>query len=260
LLYLSLRQRPALAQYDGCYLLLREHAMKLPIFALIAAGAGCLAHAQEIGRVISSAPVIQQVAVPQQYCSHESFVVQGANRGGGAVIGAIAGGAIGNAAGHGGGRVASTALGIISGAIIGDRLEGKGADQVQQVRHCTTQTNYENRVIHYDVVYEYGGRSYAVQMPHDPGPTVRLQVTPIGATLPAPVAVTPPPVFHGNTVITQTQTYAEPMPYYIQAPSQVFIALPAVRQYTIYPRHGHGPRGQGYGYGGYPRQLEPRWR
>lgn len=235
--------------------------MKLPIFALFAAGASCLAHAQEVGRVLSSTPVIQQIAIPQQYCSHESVVVQGANRGGGAVIGAIAGGAIGNAIGHGGGRAAGTVLGMIGGAVIGDRLEGQGADQVQQFRNCTTQTNYENRVVHYDVVYEYGGRSYAVQMPHDPGPTVRLQVTPIGATLPAPIAVTPP-VLQGNTVITQTQTYVAPMPYYIQAPSTVFIALPVARPYTVYPHHGHGhghgPRGPAYR--GYPRQHEPRWR
>lgn len=231
--------------------------MKLPIFALVAASASCLAQAQEIGRVVSSTPVVQQIAVPQQYCSHESVVVQGANRGGGAAIGAIAGGVIGNSIGHGGGRAASTVLGMVGGAVIGDRIEGHGADHVQQIRNCTTQTSYENRVVHYDVVYEYGGRSYAVQMPHDPGPTVQLQVTPIGATLPAPIAVTPP-VFHGNTVITQTQTYVEPVPYYTQAPTQVFIAVPFGRPYANHPRHGHGPRGPAYGT--YPRQHEPRWR
>ncbi len=231
--------------------------MKLPVFALVAAGASCLAQAQEIGRVVSSTPVIQQIAIPQQYCSQDSVVVQGANRGGGAAIGAIAGGAIGNAVGHGGGRAASTVLGMIGGAVIGDRLEGQGADQVQQVRNCTTQTSYENRVVHYDVVYEYGGRSYAVQMPQDPGPTVRLQVTPIGATPPEPMAVTPP-VFHGNTVITQTQTYVTPVPYYTQVPMQVFIGLPVARPYAIHPRHGYGPWGPAYGT--YPRQHEPRWR
>lgn len=232
--------------------------MKLPFFVFVAAGASCLAHAQEVGRVLSSTPVIQQMAIPQQYCSLESVVVQGANRGGGAAIGAIAGGAIGNAIGHGGGRAASTVLGMVGGAVIGDRIEGQGPDQVQQVHHCTTQTSYENRVVHYDVVYEYGGRSYAVQMPQDPGPTVRLQVTPIGATLPAPVSVTPP-VLRGNTVMTQTETYVTPMPYYIQAPAQVFIAIPAARPYMVYPGHVHGPWGPAYG--GHRRQRhEPRWR
>lgn len=233
--------------------------MKLPFLAFVAAVASCLAHAQEVGRVVSSTPVVRQVAMPQQSCSHESVVVQGANRGAGAVIGALAGAAIGNAVGHGGGRAASTMLGLIGGAVVGDRLEGQGADQVQQIRQCTTQTRYENRVVHYDVVYEYGGRSYAVQLPHDPGPTVQLQVTPVGATLPAPIAVTPPQ-YQATTVITQTQTTVAPMPYDIQAPNPIFIALPIAWPYAVQPQHRHGPRGPGYG-GYYPhQQYQPRWR
>ena len=59
-------------------------------------------------------------------------------------------------------------------------IEGSGR-QVQNVQQCSTQTSYENRTMGYDVVYEYAGREYSTQMPYDPGPTIRVQVTPLGA-------------------------------------------------------------------------------
>ena len=144
--------------------------------------------AQEVGRVISSTPVIQQVAVPRQVCSTEQVAVAQPKSGAGAVMGAIAGGAIGNAVGHGGGQAAATMLGLMGGAILGDRIEGQGDTQLQNVQRCTSQTFYENRTVAYNVVYEYAGKQYTVQMPQDPGPTLQLQVTPVGA---APAAAAP---------------------------------------------------------------------
>ena len=155
----------------------------LVLSALLAVAGVCLA--QEQGRVISSTPVVQQVAVPRQVCSTDPVVVQNPKTGAGAVMGAIAGGAIGNAAGGGSGKAALTALGLVGGAILGDRVEG-GGSQVQNVQRCTTQTFYENRATAYNVVYEYNGRQYSVQMPNDPGPFVQLQVTPVGAQQAAP--------------------------------------------------------------------------
>jgi len=228
--------------------------MKSICLAFVAALASTLAAGQEVGRVLSSTPVIQQVAVPQQFCSQESYAVPAQGRGGGAAIGAIAGGAIGNAIGHGGGRAAATVLGIVGGAVIGDRLEGQPIEQVQQVRNCTTQTYYENRVAYYDVVYAYGGRNYAVQMPHDPGPTVQLQVTPIGATQPPPLAAAPPLTYR-TPVITQTQTYyGSPAPYF-GASVPIFIQVP-IGGYGAYPRH-HQRRSPGHAY---PHRSEPHWR
>ena len=68
------------------------------------AGAGPVFAVEEVGRVISSTPVIQQVAVPRQVCNNQPMVVQQPNSGAGAVLGAIAGGLLGNQIGHGGGR------------------------------------------------------------------------------------------------------------------------------------------------------------
>jgi uncharacterized protein YcfJ len=149
---------------------------------------GTTAHAQEVGRVVSSTPVVQQVAVPRQVCN--TAVVQRPSSGGGAVLGAIVGGLLGNTIGHGTGRAAATGVGLIGGAAVGDSLEARGQQPVQQ---CTTQTTYENRTVAYNVVYEYAGKQFSVQMPNDPGPTIRLQLTPVGGAAGdvAPAAAAP---------------------------------------------------------------------
>ena len=146
----------------------------------------CVCQAQELGRVISSTPLVQQVGIPRNVCTTEQVMVQTPKSGAGAVMGAIAGGAMGNAVGGGGGKAAATMLGLFGGAIVGDRVEGEPLAQVQNVQRCTTQTFYENRPVAFNVVYEYAGKQYAVQMPTDPGPTVPLQITPVGAHTPAP--------------------------------------------------------------------------
>jgi uncharacterized protein YcfJ len=161
----------------------------LPL-ALIASGTTL---AQEVGRVISTTPVMQQVGVPHQVCTTEQVTQQQPKSGAGALMGAIAGGAMGNAVGGGDGKAAATLLGIIGGAAIGDSVEGAPGSQFQNVQRCTTQNFFENKPVAYNVVYEFGGNQYSVQMPHDPGPTLQLQVTPVGATsqmAPQPSTVT----------------------------------------------------------------------
>jgi uncharacterized protein YcfJ len=151
------------------------------VAALVAASIGT-AQAQEQGRVISSQAVIQQVAVPRQVCNNQQVAVQGQKSGAGGVMGAIAGGAIGNNVGSGSGRALATMIGVIGGAAMGDRVEGAPPVQMQTVQNCSTQTFYENRTSGYNVVYEYNGKQYNVQMPNDPGQFVQLQVTPVGGT------------------------------------------------------------------------------
>ena len=164
--------------------------------ALILSGLGTVSFtvlAQESGRVISSTPVIQQVAVPRQVCTNTQVATQGQKSGAGALMGAIAGGTVGNNVGAGSGRTAATMLGVLGGAILGDKVEGAPAPEVRTVQSCTNQIFYENRTTGYHVVYEFAGKQYTVQMPQDPGPTVRLQVTPM-VPPPSPVgAAVPPP-------------------------------------------------------------------
>ncbi len=231
----------------------------VPLFAIVCTSVG----AQEIGHVVSSTPVIQQVPLAQQFCTQESVVVPGATYGGGAVIGAIAGAAIGNAVGHGAARAGSTVLGMMGGAAIGQQIDGGLHGAVQQVRRCTTHTTYENRITHYDVVYEYAGKSYGVQMPGDPGPTVQLQVTPIGATQGVSPQTAPAGTYR-TPVITSYETFVTAQPY-AGSSGTVFIALPvypyaAVPQYRHWPHAGH-QRPQRHGAPPYPRHHgQPHWR
>ena len=105
-------------------------------------------------------------------------------------MGAIAGGAIGSQMGGGNGKALATMAGIFGGAILGDNIEGPGTPEVKNVQSCSQQMFYENRTMAYNVVYEFAGKQYTVQMPQDPGPTVRLQITPMA---PAPTYGNVPP-------------------------------------------------------------------
>ena len=216
---------------------------------LMALGAASTAQAQEAqGSVISSTPVIQQVAVPRQVCQDEQVSVPGQKSGAGAIMGGIAGGAIGNAIGDGSGRAAATVIGLVGGAILGNRIEGGSPSQIETVRNCGTQTFYENQTVAYDVVYEYAGRQYRTQMAQDPGRFVRLAVSPIDA-LPAPRPAAPAPrviyqqpdTFHQqpqviyHTPVTRVIVGREFIPHYPPGPSVVYIN--GVRQAPGYAGH-----------------------
>jgi hypothetical protein len=153
-------------------------------------------------------------------------------------MGGLAGGAIGKAVGGGSGKAAATMIGIMGGAILGDSIEGQPMAKTQNVQRCTTQTFYENRTVAYDVVYEFAGKQYSVQMPNNPGPTVQLQISPVGATT---QGVTPPaattyqqPVYTQPSTIVVTQ---EAYPVYAQRPYYPPISL----------NLGYGYWGGGYG-------------
>jgi uncharacterized protein YcfJ len=239
------------------------------------------AQAQEVGRVISSTAMISQVSVPRQVCAQEVVQVQTqeptSKTGAGALIGGIAGGAIGNAFGNGQGRAAATILGIFGGLIVGDKIEAGNTPQTnttqQTVNRCSTQNFVENRTTGYQVVYEYAGKQYSVQLPQDPGPTIQLQVSPAQQVLPpaaAPVYQAPKPVaqadsnvfvaqapgqyipvdaytpYIGTTVISSSSSYQPAVVY--AAP--VVIASPYYRPAvgaSFVIRSGHG----GYGHRGY---------
>lgn len=203
----------------------RRFALMPVMTGLLAmAGAGIAQAQDEQGRVISSIPVVQQVAVPRQVCVDQTVTVPGQKSGAGALIGGIAGGAMGNAIGNGSGRALATVIGLMGGAIVGDRIEGGGQAQTRTVQQCGTQTVYENQTVAYDVTYEYAGRQYRTQMPQDPGRFVRLSVTPVeAAPPPPPVQYVPaqPRVEYVPTapVVTRIQVGTT----YVPAPRVVYI-------------------------------------
>ena len=178
------------------------------------------AQQQELARVISSTPVMQQVPVPQQVCSNSQVMVQPQKSGAGAVLGAIAGGAIGSQVGGGSGKALAIGAGVISGAILGDRAESAPLPYAQPVTSCTTQTRYENRITAYNVVYEYAGRQYSLQTASPPGEWLPVQVSPaVTQAASAPVAVAPAPVAMAPVVvappvITSYPSIVYPAPVY----------------------------------------------
>ena len=203
--------------------------------AIAAAAMACVpASAMDIlARVISSTPVVQQVAVPRQVCNNQTVMTQGPKSGAGALMGALAGGAAGNAMGNGGGRAAATLIGLVGGAMIGDNIEGPN-NQLQNVQQCSTQTYYENRASYYNVVYEYQDTQYTTQMANDPGLYVRLNMTPVGA-MPAPQSVQP----FQSAPIDPPQTYYQPVP--VQQPVYVQPQPAPVYYPAYYPRPYYAP-------------------
>ena len=198
----------ALAKLPPSFRLGENHMKTLALPCTLLALCG-LAQAQEIGQVLSRTAVYQQVAVPRQSCA-QTVTPNAPTSGAGAVSGAITGAVLGTIVGDG--RGAGALLGAVGGAIIGDKAESTANSQ--PVTTCTTQTTMENRLVGYNVVYEYAGKTYNVQLPQDPGPTLALQVSPVGvqtATPAAPVTtvVTPPSV-----VYTQPPVVYAPAPYY----------------------------------------------
>jgi uncharacterized protein YcfJ len=193
--------------------------IKTLTFSALASLAVLQAQAFELGRVISTTPVIQQVAVPQQVC-HNTEAVVSRSTGTGAAIGAIAGGALGASA-RGSARLPATVIGAWGGAVIGDRLEG---NRTQIVQSCVTQNVYENRAVAYNVVYEYAGRQYNATLREDPGTTMPVEVSPAGGIQMPPQAViqAPAPLAAAPVTYTVYSTPYPPPPVVVNPPVVVY--------------------------------------
>jgi hypothetical protein len=108
--------------------------------------------------------------------------------------------------------------------MVGDNIEKQGPAQTVNQTSCTLQSAYENRLIGYQVVYEYAGKQYTVQLPQDPGPTIALQITPAGLPA-APVAqaaqatglptgmVQPQVIYTQPSVVYGSPSYYNPYPF-----------------------------------------------
>lgn len=206
-----------------------KHTVLFSALALTAVGA----MAQEaVGNVVSSQPVIQQVAVPRTTCAPGVPQAQPMTSGGGGVLGAITGAGIGSTIGAGSGNAAAIAGGLILGAIAGNAIEANNIRAQQAMTpNCVTENTIENRTVGYNVTYEYGGRQYTTQMPYDPGSTVRLNVAGMAAPAAATGAVTAPPVQAAAAPVP-----VAPAPVVVNpAPVAVAAAPVYVQPYPVYP-------------------------
>lgn len=187
------------------------------------------AYAADYATVVSSTPVSAQVPVSRQQCTQGTQYVQQPPSGIGAVVGAIAGGVLGNAVGGGFGRAAATGLGVVAGSVAGNSVEAS-ANPVTAVpvSRCQNVTQYENRVVGYDVTYDYAGKRYTTRMSRDPGSQFAVEVQPAGevaaAPMPAPVYSAPSgPAYYDPL---PQPVYGAPYPYY--APAPVIYGAPVV--------------------------------
>ena len=192
--------------------------------ATLLAGFATSASAQVYGdtaRVISATPITERVAVPKRECLVEPSGYDqpapppairsdsGGTSGAGAVLGAIVGGVIGHQFGSSsGGRDHGTAAGAVIGGLIGNSIEKdqsgyqRAANEAPAPRPippgCETVTEMSDRIVGYDVRYEYNGREFRTRMPYDPGPQMAVNVE-VRPPMPRDNAVGPrPPHYRGT--------------------------------------------------------------
>ncbi len=179
--------------------------MKRLVIASLCASALLGAQAEtytDQARVRGAEPQYENINVPRNECSsrwveesdgHGAYERQNGQerKYGGAIVGGLAGGVIGHQIGGGTGKDVATALGVVVGAIAGDRLENNGRraqydnrpQEVSQreVQTCRTVYDTQTRITGYNVAYEYRGQVYTTFMHTDPGKhlPVRVSIEPI---------------------------------------------------------------------------------
>ena len=184
--------------------------------ALAAAGVHAgLAQAQaygDVARVLSATPVTERVTESRRDCRVEQasgYIERresAAPSGAGAVVGAIVGGVIGHQFGNStAGRDHGTAAGAVVGGLIGNQVERDSSrDTVvertpvgREVERCRFVPETRDRVVAYDVRYEYNGREFRTRMAYDPGPemAVNVDVRPPAAARPLGYAGPAAPVY-----------------------------------------------------------------
>ena len=175
---------------------------------------------QLVGQVISRKAIYQAVAVPGSACSTAPVAVQAPNTGAGAMVGAIAGAVLGSQIGGGQGQALATMAGMMGGAVLGNNAEASAPPQIVNATTCNSQSATENRLIGFEVVYEYMGKQYTAHLPQDPGATIALQISPAGMAMPptppssiAPTALQPQVVYTQPAVVYGAPYYYNPYPF-----------------------------------------------
>lgn len=93
--------------------------------------------------------------------------------------------------------------------------------------------------IAYNVIYEYGGHQYSVQLPQDPGAYLTLQIPAPSPTLIAPAVV---------TGIAVQSVYVNPVPSYIYRPYSYIRPARVIYRPAVYFPGGHQHRHSGHGH------------
>jgi hypothetical protein len=137
-------------------------------------------------------------------------------------------------------------------AALSSNAQAQGQSQTAEMGRVISSTPLvqpnQSHPTAYNVVYEYAGKRYNVQLPRDPGAYVQLQVTPVGAQqvqqYEQPVSI-PAPVIQPQTI------YVPPTPQVVYAPQPVVYQQPYYVNPYIYPAIGIGIGYAAYRFGGY---------
>jgi uncharacterized protein YcfJ len=135
------------------------------------------------GRVVSVDPVRQAGSAAQRECHDEVVTrhvpVKDQHQIAGTAIGAVAGGLLGNQIGGGKGRTLATVAGAVGGGYAGHEIQERRQETnttTSTVRKCNTVAGASSdKIVAYDVRYEYNGVTRSVRMDHDPGDRVEVQ-------------------------------------------------------------------------------------
>ncbi|WP_369929797.1 glycine zipper 2TM domain-containing protein [Xanthomonas sp. NCPPB 2632] len=135
------------------------------------------------GRVVSVDPVREAASSPQRECHDEVVTrhvpVRDEHQLAGTAIGAVAGGLLGNQIGGGKGRTLATVAGAVGGGYAGHEIQERRQETnttTSTVRKCNTVAGSAgDKIVAYDVRYEYNGVTRTVRMDHDPGDRVEVQ-------------------------------------------------------------------------------------
>ena len=192
---------------------MRTAVLSTALAALVGAYAGLAAAQQgygDVAKVTSATPITERVTQDRRECRVEQvgggYVERreaSAPSGAGAVVGAIVGGVIGHQfGGSSAGRDHGTAAGAIVGGLVGNQVEKDNAgpaDTVvervppREVERCRWIPETRDRIVAYDVTYEYNGHSFRARMPYDPGEEMPVNVDVRPPMQPRTAYAPPPP-------------------------------------------------------------------
>ena len=165
----------------------------LGLCLLVVSGIALAQSSFESVAVISAQPVYQltRIETPRERCVEERVVIERRRpqaSGTPIIVSTIIGGALGNAVGN---NKSSRRVGAVLGAVLGNSVgrdiarQSQSSDtrDYQTVERCETVfvSHEEERLLGYDVIYQFNGQQYSVRTEQDPGSQmkVRVEVQPV---------------------------------------------------------------------------------
>jgi len=136
--------------------------------------------------VVDVTPIVESVEIPvdERVCWNEKVYHDHPRRVSGtpSILGSIIGGLIGNQFGGGHGNDLATVAGVILGGSVARDIQYQNQRERSYVgteRRCETERSWrsEERVVAYEVSYEYNGEIYYTRMAKAPGERIKVRVS-----------------------------------------------------------------------------------